>query len=70
MTRVKICGLTREEDVDAVVDAGADAEGAVAIAPGGFEPPFSDPKSDVLPLDEGAAVLPLLNLRGSGQGWE
>ena len=25
------------------------------IAPGGFEPPFSDPKSDVLPLDEGAA---------------
>lgn len=25
-----------------------------AIAPGGFEPPFSDPKSDVLPLDEGA----------------
>jgi hypothetical protein len=24
------------------------------IAPGGFEPPFSDPKSDVLPLDEGA----------------
>src|SRR5256885_13702504 len=28
-----------------------------AIAPGGFEPPFSDPKSDVLPLDEGAASL-------------
>ena len=27
------------------------------IAPGGFEPPFSDPKSDVLPLDEGADVL-------------
>jgi hypothetical protein len=27
------------------------------IAPGGFEPPFSDPKSDVLPLDEGAASL-------------
>ena len=24
------------------------------IAPGGFEPPFSDPKTDVLPLDEGA----------------
>src|SRR5512145_2803067 len=24
------------------------------VAPGGFEPPFSDPKSDVLPLDEGA----------------
>ena len=30
------------------------------IAPGGFEPPFSDPKSDVLPLDEGAAVLQAL----------
>src|SRR5262245_12485436 len=28
---------------------------AVQVAPGGFEPPFSDPKSDVLPLDEGAA---------------
>ena len=31
---------------------------AMRIAPGGFEPPFSDPKSDVLPLDEGAAVRP------------
>jgi hypothetical protein len=29
---------------------------ASRIAPGGFEPPFSDPKSDVLPLDEGAAT--------------
>lgn len=28
-TRVKICGLTRPEDVDAVVDAGADAVGFV-----------------------------------------
>src|SRR3954470_22315708 len=27
---------------------------AVMVAPGGFEPPFSDPKTDVLPLDEGA----------------
>jgi phosphoribosylanthranilate isomerase len=30
MTRVKICGLTREEDVDAVVDAGADAVGFIS----------------------------------------
>jgi phosphoribosylanthranilate isomerase len=28
-TRIKICGLTREEDVDAAVDAGADAVGFV-----------------------------------------
>ena len=28
-TRIKICGLTREEDVDAAVDAGADAIGFV-----------------------------------------
>ena len=28
-TRVKICGLTREQDVDAAVDAGADAVGFV-----------------------------------------
>ena len=28
-TRIKICGLTREEDVDAVVAAGADAVGFV-----------------------------------------
>jgi len=30
MTRVKVCGLTREEDVDAVVDAGADAVGFIS----------------------------------------
>lgn len=29
MTRVKVCGLTREEDVDAAVDAGADAVGFI-----------------------------------------
>ena len=28
-TRVKICGLTREQDVDAAVEAGADAVGFV-----------------------------------------
>jgi phosphoribosylanthranilate isomerase len=30
MTRAKICGLTREADIDAVVDAGADAVGITA----------------------------------------
>jgi len=33
MTRVKICGLTREEDVDAVVGAGADAVGFISGLP-------------------------------------
>jgi len=32
-TRVKICGLTREADVDAAVNAGADAVGFVLYAP-------------------------------------
>jgi phosphoribosylanthranilate isomerase len=32
-TRIKICGLTREEDVDAAVHAGADAIGFVLYAP-------------------------------------
>ena len=31
-TRIKICGLTREEDVDAAADAGADAVGFVLYA--------------------------------------
>ncbi|WP_435359387.1 phosphoribosylanthranilate isomerase [Haloarchaeobius sp. DFWS5] len=33
MTRVKICGLTREDDVAAAVDAGADAVGFVVDVP-------------------------------------
>lgn len=33
MSRVKICGLTRETDLDAAVDAGADAVGVVADVP-------------------------------------
>ena len=32
-TRIKICGLTREQDVDAAVEAGADAIGFVLFAP-------------------------------------
>ena len=32
-TRIKICGLTREQDVDACVKAGVDAVGFVLYAP-------------------------------------
>src|SRR3569623_1124986 len=31
-TRIKICGLTREQDVDAAVEAGADAVGFIQYA--------------------------------------
>ena len=32
-TRIKLCGMTREQDVDAAVAAGADAVGFVLYAP-------------------------------------
>ena len=32
-TRIKICGMTREQDVDAAVDAGADAVGCILYPP-------------------------------------
>ena len=41
-TRIKICGLTREQDVDAAVEAGADAVGFVLYA---VKPPRSEPAS-------------------------
>src|SRR5712691_10372244 len=34
----------------------------VGIGPGGLEPPFPDPKSGVLPLDEGPATMLALKL--------
>src|SRR2546427_8441108 len=44
----------------------------MGIGPGGLEPPFPDPKSGVLPLDEGPAVLGLqlrhITLRGQRLG--
>src|SRR6218665_3705769 len=51
-TRIKICGLTREEDLDAAVAAGVDAIGLVLYAPSpragalaraGRLPPFVTP---------------------------
>ena len=40
------------------------------IGPGGLEPPFPDPKSGVLPLDEGPAMLPALNLGRARTPWK
>src|SRR5207247_8572676 len=37
------------------------------IGPGGFEPPYPDPKSGVLPLDEGPATNRGVNLAGPGR---
>jgi hypothetical protein len=48
---------TERPSMRAKREAGSGKLRASRVAPGGFEPPFSDPKSDVLPLDEGADVL-------------
>ncbi len=48
MTRVKICGLTREEDVDAVVDAGVDAVGFISGLP-------ASPRN--LPISRAASLI-------------
>ena len=32
-TRIKVCGFTREQDIDAAVEAGVDAAGFVLYAP-------------------------------------
>ena len=45
-TRIKICGLTREADVDAAVESGADAVGFVLYA--------RSPR--YVPLDRAAAL--------------
>ena len=41
MTRIKICGLTREQDMRSAIDAGADALGLVFYPP---SPRFVDPE--------------------------
>lgn len=48
MTRVKVCGLTREEDVDAAADAGADALGFISGIP-------SSPRN--LPISRAASLI-------------
>ncbi len=48
MTRVKVCGLTREEDVDAVVEAGADAAGFISGFP-------NSPRN--LPISRAASLI-------------
>ena len=40
-TRIKICGMTREQDVDAAVAAGADAVGFVLYQPSARYVPLS-----------------------------
>ena len=58
MTRIKICGLTRHEDVLAAVHAGADAVGLVFYAP---SPRYVDLKTAA---DLARAVPPLVTVVG------
>lgn len=57
-TRVKICGLTRVEDVRAAVDAGADAIGLV------FYPPSARSVKMEQAAELAAAVPPLISVVG------
>lgn len=50
-------GSRTRERVSQATAADRRASNDQQIAPGGFEPPFSDPKTDVLPLDEGADAM-------------
>ncbi|MCM2575519.1 hypothetical protein NAT65_30900, partial [Achromobacter xylosoxidans] len=59
-TRIKICGLTREEDIDAAVSAGVDAIGFVF---------YPKSKRYVTPTRGGALRRAGAGVRGGGGGF-
>src|SRR5438034_4490531 len=60
-TRKAIVRITRKSIGPPRLEQGLERAGR-GIGPGGFEPPYPDPKSGVLPLDEGPGTMKRLNL--------
>jgi phosphoribosylanthranilate isomerase len=69
LTQVKICGITRDEDLEAVIDAGADAVGfvvGVPSSPRNLSPERASELVKQVPVFTKTVMVMVLQLHGEG----